>query len=98
MNFLITNAILDSPMTYKNLKIVYFNPWGFSKIGIINQIEQTLSESQLTNQDTLYIYLEPYFFGRRSKIVVEHCVGSFKTHVKELNYREFKSLLNDSPI
>ena len=53
-----------------NGRLIYLNPWGFSRQGIVNQTIEATTNSKFGEGDTVLIALKPLFFGRRVNIVV----------------------------
>jgi len=47
---------------------IFFNPWGFSKLAIENQIQEALFQHLVENDSEFFYYVENLFFGNRSKI------------------------------
>lgn len=98
MKLLLTNTILKESKSAKGVSIVYYTPWGFSKKAIEHQVEIAMSSFDLKNNDILYIYLKPHFFGKRSEIVVKYCQKNIKAQVVDLSYDNFELLFNDSSV
>jgi hypothetical protein len=68
-NYLLEEFIKKDLTT--NIKSLYFNPWGFSKLGIENQIEEALKNKIDNVNVEIYFVVKNLFFGRRKNIALE---------------------------
>lgn len=98
MKLLLTNTIFKESRLSTDFSVIYYNPWGFSKKAIQQQVEIALSSFDLNDNDILYIYLKPHFFGKRSEIVVKYCQKNIKAQIIELSNDKFELLINDSSV
>lgn len=98
MKFLLTNTTRKESNLVKDIFIIYYNPWGFSKKSIEHQVETALSSFDINDNDILYIYMKPHFFGKRSEIVVKFCQKNIKAQILVLSDDNFELLINDSSV
>lgn len=73
MQILVSNLNLEIiqekfPLVLEQYEYVYFNPWGFSRLGIESQLEVAICHLELVDVNSIVVCLKPYFFGNRSFI------------------------------
>ncbi len=88
---LITNhEVLNNFNSYRGcqFEVIQFNPWGFSKIGIENQILQAISVLPPSENCQILFFVTDCFFGNRSKIAF----NTLKNYFPKKEIFEFKSL------
>jgi hypothetical protein len=98
----VTNYLLDEFFKKDKLEEIenlYFNPWGFSKLGIEIQIEDVL-KNKIDNVDIeIYFVVKDLFFGRRRKIALEKIKVLYpQNKVHELTEEELILLFDNTSI
>ena len=74
--YLITNKNILINLN-ESVRIVNFNPWGFSASKIQQQIRESIGSIRFDNADIILYYVEPLFFGRRSEIAFQYLTQSY---------------------
>lgn len=97
---LITNLPLDYRVDdNKNLEIINFNPWGFSKLELQKQITEVLATKFIPLDVTILYCVKDLFFGRRSEIAFKRLKELFpKNEVIRIDIECVNLLLNNSSI
>ena len=49
--------------------VIWFNPWGFSREGVVQSFLKEITSVQISTHDRVYTRLLPLYFGRRCKLV-----------------------------
>jgi hypothetical protein len=80
-------------------RYIVFNPWGFSRIGIITSLKDTLSKVNVLHDAKIYVCIKPLFYGRRSSLVFEAVVNLYPSNeVMKVSEDELILLLNNSSV
>ena len=99
MKLLITNV--DTPNIPNRIYLIRFNPWGFSRTKIGDQIEESIKSSKIDIDDSceFYIYIKPLFFGRRGELAYQKIKLLYpKNKIHFIDENCFKSFFNQSAI
>jgi hypothetical protein len=78
MLYFLTNLNVEIGTPLNNVKIVNFNPWGFSRINVSIQVVDCLKSMKINDSDKILVCLKPYFFGRRTGIVSQTLNAIYK--------------------
>jgi hypothetical protein len=97
------NIIISNYENLKNdnhfYKLVYFNPWGFSRVGIARKIIESLSAISIAEDDKIYFCLRDLFFGQRSQIAFDAVSKAYsKNIILKISEQDLYLLLNNSSI
>lgn len=97
---LITNLSIDeTTRDNKNIVIINFNPWGFSKIGLQKQITEALVGKLIPSNVKVKYYINDLFFGRRSEIAFKKLKELFPDNeVIRIDIESVNLLLDNSSI
>lgn len=72
MELLITNQNINLKFSNAELHVINFNPWGFSKSGIRDQLLTAVKDELSKDIFRIGFYVTPLFFGARGKIAVNY--------------------------
>jgi hypothetical protein len=97
---LITNLELDpSSFADSKLRVYFFNPWGFSKQGIADQIQAVLNQLPRHEELEILFCIRNRFFGNREKIAFEKTQQYFNNQqVSKITAEELTLLLNQASV
>jgi len=97
---LITNLELEPTILAKGLiQVYFFNPWGFSQQGIVDQIHGILESLPQNGGLEIFFCVRNRFFGNRAKIAFEKVQQSLSHHqVSRITEQELALLLNQASI
>jgi hypothetical protein len=97
---LITNFELNpSAVAAAALQIYFFNPWGFSKQGIVDQIQEVLEQLPRHEELEILFCVRNRFFGNRAKIAFEKTQQYFNyQRVSQITEDELTLLLNQTSV
>ena len=80
-------------------EFVFFNPWGFSKLGIENALRAKLLDCNFQPNQAIYVCIHNLFFGRRAEIVVSTLRELFPlSQISKISEEELKLLLNNPSV
>ena len=79
---------------------IFFNPWGFSKLSIENQVQEALFQHLIENDAEILFYIENLFFGNRSKIALNKLKSVYpKNNIIEiLDFEDLQLFFNQSSV
>jgi len=97
MKYLITNICLDDKLKASlkdKFNVIFFNPWGFSKIGIQQQLFETVRFLDIQIENQIFYYIKPLFWGKRAQIGFETLKNLYpENFLVFINEDEFNKLL-----
>jgi hypothetical protein len=96
---LITNILKENICEYKDIEIIHFNPWGFSKSNIEKQISAALYETYIPSNVLIKYCIKDLFFGRRSQIALEKIRQIYpKNEIIRIEENQINLILNNFSI
>ena len=97
---LITNLDLNpSTVAGAELQMYFFNPWGFSKQGIVDQIQAVLEQLPRHEELEILFCVRNRFFGNRANIAFEKTQQLFSNQrVSQITEEELMLLLNQASV
>lgn len=71
MIFIFTNINKDSKqlLRIKHDRLIFYNPWGFSKAAIKKEILNLIKINKIKNNDIVKFKFNNLFFGNRAKFI-----------------------------
>jgi hypothetical protein len=66
--YLLSNQHIQHPFKLDIFEWIEFNPWGFSRLGIEQQVHKVMQNKNLQVTDKIILSITPLFFGRRGDI------------------------------
>jgi hypothetical protein len=99
-NIVITNIELPENGTINSsFKVYFFNPWGFSKKGIKNQIGTLATTIRIEAEDKIYFCIKDLFFGNRSQIAFAELKKFFlDNRVERIDLPTLRLLFDESSV
>ena len=80
-------------------RLVYFNPWGFSRAGIEKSLIEVLKSEQVPEELIIYFCIKDLFFGRRSQIALNAITKIYpKNRLIKISETDLLLFLNNSSI
>jgi hypothetical protein len=89
MKYLVTNLadLIEKPDF--NGELLFFNPWGFSKKGIVEQVSAVTAGISKEFSGEIYYYVAPLFYGKRGRIGLDYLRREFtRALIIEINHSE----------
>jgi hypothetical protein len=92
---------LTAKINTNNIKIrvIYFNPWGFSSSGIKGQILEALKFFEYSDQMKIIFCMKNLFFGRRLQIAISEIKLHWQnSQILKVDREEFESFFDNLSI
>jgi hypothetical protein len=81
------------------IKVIYFNPWGFSRSGIKLQIMEALKYVEYSDQMKIIFCIKNLFFGRRLQIAISEIKLHWQnSQILKVDREEFESFFDNLSI